>query len=192
MEYFVYTINEALELFGKEETLSLNRQISLWAKKLLIHTFNKKGFSFSPSIGYKENGKPFFINNKDIFFNLSHTKNFIAIAFSNTDIGIDIEKKRKYKKEIVKRFFHNKECSLLENIEDENLQDELFTRIWTIKEAYLKCTGKGIANNLNTFYITINDKNNTIFEIKDNDTPVSLIHLYDKKTQLYISICQTL
>ena len=39
----------------------------------------------------KENGKPFLKNNKNIFFNISHTDSGVAVVADEKPVGIDIQ-----------------------------------------------------------------------------------------------------
>lgn len=86
----------------------------------------------------EEKGKPY-IKNLDIQFNISHSRNMLAILISNYPCGIDIQKKVNCKyNEITKRFFSKEEAKSVENGGIEE-----FFRIWTKKEAFGKTTGKG-------------------------------------------------
>ncbi len=191
MEYYVYHIDEALILFGEDETLSKPKQISLWAKQLLIHKIQEKGLQFNTEINYNKEGKPFFVFNPSLQFSISHTNNYIAIAFCEKSIGIDIEKERKSKLEIANRFFHPKESEYLRNIKDIKEQNRAFTKIWTIKESYVKCIGTGIANNFKSFYIELPEPTlNQIPTIHNNSNLVKITSIYDKETKLFISICE--
>jgi 4'-phosphopantetheinyl transferase len=94
------------------------------------------------------NGKPFFPNLSDLFFNISHSSEGLAIAFSRREIGLDIEKINRPRSHlsIAKRFFSKSETAWLEA--DANGSAELFMKIWTAKEAMLKLSGDGIAHGL--------------------------------------------
>jgi phosphopantetheinyl transferase len=86
---------------------------------------------------YGENGKPILkIPLKKISFNISHSANNLAILIdSHKSIGIDIESELRPSKvgiQLAKRFFHEKEVSIL------------FSWIWSLKEAVLKSTGRGM------------------------------------------------
>jgi 4'-phosphopantetheinyl transferase len=191
MEYYVYHIDEALRLFGEDKNLSKPKQISLWAKQLLIHKIQEKGLQFDTEINYSKEGKPFFVFNSSLQFSISHTNNYIAIAFCEKSIGIDIEKERKSKLEIANRFFHPKEAEYLRNIKDKEEQNKAFTKIWTIKESYVKCIGTGIANNFKSFYIELPESTlNQIPTIHNNSNLVKITSIYDKETKLFISICK--
>lgn len=186
MEYFVYHIAEAQKQFGEDKTQSHPKQMSIWAKQILLQIIKEKGLEFNTAIECTIEGKPFFPFNKDIHFSISHTNQYIAIALSNTPIGIDIEEERKYKKALVERFLHPKEALYLETLQSQEEQDGAFTKIWTIKEAYVKCTGTGIANNFQNFYISLSQDQP---QIHTNQTPVEIKSIYHKDKKLYISIC---
>lgn len=194
MQFYIYGVEEAEKEFNRDNSLTNNKQISSWAEQYIIK--HSKGLDFQPIIAYGEKGKPFFQNNNSLHFSISHTQGYIAICFHNKPIGIDIEYLRKAKKEIVQRFFHPKEYEYLNQIQDQIILNQEFTRIWTLKEAFVKCTGEGIANNFKAFAI----KTNT--QVKDNiqeieiefetpqETKYQLFHQYLEENNLYLSICK--
>ncbi len=187
MEFFIYHIDKAKECFGIDLSLTHPKQISKWAKQFLIDIIKQKGLVFNTAIECTIEGKPFFVFNPNLHFSISHTKEYIAIAISDKQIGIDIEQERKYKKELVERFFHPKEVEYLNFLSNTNQQNQAFTKIWTLKESYVKCTGKGIANNFKSFYISFL---NNEPQIHNNETPVQIQSLFNKENQLYISISE--
>lgn len=111
---------------------------------------------------YSEQGKPAIahpIPQKPIFFNLSHSHGIALYAIVSTpEIGIDIE----YKDEslaflqIAKRFFGENEAALLASFPNSQKAD-IFFKIWTAKEAFIKALGKGLAFPLTDFEVTIED-----------------------------------
>ncbi len=94
--------------------------------------------AYDYDIEYAGNGKPVY-NNSDIHFNLSHAGDYVVCAVSDRAVGIDIEGPRKNAIKVAKRFFTQAECDW---IGDDNFR---FSRVWTLKEAYAKLTGEGIA-----------------------------------------------
>lgn len=64
---------------------------------------------------------------------------YIVCAVSDKAVGVDIERQRKNVIRVAKRFFTQAECDWIGN---DSLK---FSRIWTLKEAYAKLTGEGIA-----------------------------------------------
>jgi 4'-phosphopantetheinyl transferase len=71
---------------------------------------------------------------------------------ASTAIGLDIEPitRRPQWQKVVKRWFSSQEAAWLLAADDP----EAFLRVWTLKEAWLKATGRGIADNLQTLTVT--------------------------------------
>ena len=99
--------------------------------------------------GYGTYGKPFLEDFPDIHFNISHASGAIICAVSDWPVGIDMEKKRKINRRIMNKFFTESERNYV--FSENYQQDERFTRIWTMKEAYVKFTGKGLHQPFDTF-----------------------------------------
>jgi 4'-phosphopantetheinyl transferase len=95
------------------------------------------------------NGKPF-IKNFPLFVSISHSGNFVAAAFSENEIGIDIEVLRETNLAVAKKFCTNDDLEFLNC--KETGKNERFFKIWTAKEAYLKITGDGIKGINNISY----------------------------------------
>lgn len=111
-----------------------------------------------------ENGKPYFKDYPDFYFNISHSGDLIAVAFSSSSVGVDIEKLKDANFKIAERRFTDKEKQFIKN----NLD---FFYVWTRKEAYLKRTGKGLRQSLSTFGVL---DENTIKTFKADDYIVSV------------------
>jgi 4'-phosphopantetheinyl transferase len=91
-------------------------------------------------------GKPALLD-EALYFNISHTADSLLIAVANfPDIGIDIEavKLRRNFDSLAQRCFSEREyrgwCGL-----PAEMQAEVFYRLWTKKEAFVKAVGRGIA-----------------------------------------------
>ena len=95
-----------------------------------------------------ENGKPYFENEPDLFFSISHSAQYCVVVLSNIPVGIDIEKKKDAKERIAQRFFTPEEKERFTNC-DEDKKQELFYEIWCAKEACCKISGMGISRGLN-------------------------------------------
>lgn len=85
-------------------------------------------------------------------FNLSHAGDLIACGVvSRGRIGIDIEPvDRDVELGLASSFFAEKEIEELFSLPVER-QREHFLRLWTLKEAYIKARGEGMAIALNSF-----------------------------------------
>jgi 4'-phosphopantetheinyl transferase len=125
-------------------------------KYLNIHPYNVQ-------FQYSKKGKPTVIlsqNHNNLEFNMSHSNGLTLYGIiQEYSIGIDVEYKREMNDihMIAKRFFTEKEYQLLQDSSNgEKL--EIFFQLWTAKEAYLKCTGEGIASGLNKFEVVFKDK----------------------------------
>lgn len=122
-----------------------------------------------------EYGKPFLVGTPDFHYNISHTRNAIAVAVSRNPVGIDVEKIREYERGIVNSFFCQKEKTYIVNdIENESKH---FYEVWTKKEAYIKWIGKGLSMPLNSFDV-FDDKLSCCLET------------FEKRNYM-ISICRT-
>lgn len=91
-----------------------------------------------------ENGKPYFEKHPNICFNISHCDGMIACIIDNKPCGIDCETLRKSRFPTAKRVFSETELRTLEGLDGYDA-DRFFTSIWTLKEAFAKADGRGLA-----------------------------------------------
>lgn len=109
-------------------------------------------------------GKPSLskIHNKPGFhFNLSHSKQFMSVAFVNDAlIGVDVELMKPLKDhlEIAKRFFSYSEINQLNDFPKEKILEGFYT-CWTGKEAVIKLSGEGLSYPLKDFDVQLKDLN---------------------------------
>lgn len=101
---------------------------------------------------YGPQGKPSLKEYPDIYFSLSHSGTVAVLAVADAEVGIDVQKMLGYKDKIAKRFYHAKEQAYLAAVTDEKAKEELFYKIWSCKEGYIKYTGKGMSEELAGFY----------------------------------------
>ena len=92
-----------------------------------------------------EHGKPFLADYPEIYFNLSHCKNGIAVAVSDEPVGIDIESYRNPSDSLLRYTMNEEELRMI--IESE-YPIRTFTEFWTKKEAVFKLRGTGITHDL--------------------------------------------
>ena len=76
-----------------------------------------------------EKGKPYF-ENSNVFFSISHTDGYVAVAIGDSPCGVDIEGGREISKKIRTRFLNG--CDEANDLEE-----------WTKKESFGKLTGDG-------------------------------------------------
>jgi 4'-phosphopantetheinyl transferase len=86
-------------------------------------------------------------------FNLSHTTGLAAMAVAcEREVGVDVEhvKRRTVSPELADRYFAPEEAAQLRQLPGER-QQEAFFDFWTLKEAYIKARGLGLALPLDGF-----------------------------------------
>lgn len=118
-----------------------------------------------------DHGKPSLIPSSvipDIRFNLTHTEGLSAcIITAKKDCGIDAENTQRNNKlsAVAKRMFAEEELALLNT---ENIEQQ-FYYYWTLREAYVKALGTGIAGSSKEFYFDIDNTDlNVLMYHKDN------------------------
>ena len=137
------------------------------SKSLLCKVYKElfnKDFDIN-KIYYNEYGKPYY--DKDFYFNISYSKNYIALAISNVEIGIDIEEERRKNDRINNKILSNNEIIINNNILNN----------WVIKEAYTKYLGMGLKKDFTTF--NANDLLKDSF-LKDISTKEYYCYVYGK------------
>lgn len=93
-------------------------------------------------------GKPY-IEDCGVHFNLSHCGNLILAAFSENEIGADIELICRNGQSVVQRIFTQGERDYIAIAPSEKEAQRRFCEIWTAKEAYLKLDGAGLFGKMN-------------------------------------------
>ena len=103
----------------------------------------------------RSGGKPELIGKTDLRFSLSHTTDLGLVALTRgSEVGVDGETLRKIEAStIAARFFTEDEAKALTALDETNRHRSFF-RVWTIKEAFLKCEGHGIAGWLSRFDVS--------------------------------------
>lgn len=110
-----------------------------------------------------EKGKPFIVGVENVFFNISHSGDYVVCAVSDREIGIDIEKRAKARMEVAGRFFHEEEVAQLKILEEDK-RDQLFFNYWSVKESFLKYIGTGLTRPLNSFIVSFSGGGVSLFE----------------------------
>lgn len=107
-----------------------------------------------------EQGKPYIKGAEDFYYNISHSGEYVVLAYGRQELGVDIERIRDKDIAVAKRCFTDEEYAYIagDALDDVRCdviisQDERFFRIWTMKESYLKYTGEGISVPLNSFNV---------------------------------------
>lgn len=134
------------------------RRLSLGAELLLLHGLGQQGFHPGDVLyQYEEDGKPYLTGRPERHFNISHSGELAICAISSCRIGCDVEQVTTWRREVARRFFAEKEYKrILAQASDRERQD-LFFRLWTMKESFVKGIGKGLRLELDSFCINLDD-----------------------------------
>lgn len=124
---------KALTFDGNKRKIAVAEYFEL--KKLLKL---KENCDFS----YNENGKPLLFGHH---FNISHCDDVVCIAVSETPVGVDMEKTRKYDERFAQYILNDDELAF---IEKQQNKDQAITKLWTQKEATIKCLGLSMSTPL--------------------------------------------
>ena len=156
----------------------LKKALSLYFEKnKIIKDIDLKSFE----IKNNKYGKPYIKNLNDFYYNISHSGKYVVLAFGEKDVGVDVEYIDCGRDEVslinlAKRYFTEKEKRYV--FEDSSLMYNRFYEIWTGKESYLKCIGKGICAGLDSVDVTELWKNGLETRLLDEDYCISL---FEKK-----------
>jgi len=122
----------------------------------------------------------------DLRFNLSHTEGLIACAVAiGREVGVDVEHtSRHLTHDVAGRFFAPAEVTDLRSLPADE-QPRVFFDYWTLKEAYIKARGFGLALPLADFAFKLNPPNppGISFEPALEDDPKTWQFLQDWPTE---------
>lgn len=162
--------------------------LSLGAGLLLKKAFEKNGIEYEGAkFSCNEYGKPF-VENRSVFFSLSHSRSCVACAVSDRKVGCDIEAVRDVGGNLAKRFFSDSEYKTLLLCRTKEEKLDAFFRIWTAKESFLKAVGTGIRVSLKSFSVplgngevtqSVDDGKYYIFGNSENEYRISVCSLYN-------------
>ncbi len=108
--------------------------------------------------GFTAKGKPVFLNYPEIKFNISHAGHYAVAAFSDEyEPGIDIESSLRISNGIIYSFFTESERNMILSAPDDISKRLMFGRIWTVREAFLKSTGLGLATPRDAYETVMKD-----------------------------------
>lgn len=137
------------------------RQLQFMATRTLVRKCLSLYTGINPQdlpLSVEPKGKPF-LAGVPIKFNLSHCGNMAVLAVGlHNEIGVDIESitRNRGQRNIAMRYFHPQEIAHLALLNDAQ-HNQYFYRLWTLKEAFFKAIGTGIAAGLDKAAFTLAD-----------------------------------
>lgn len=153
--------------------------LSRWALAKVSGNYPDKVFECN-SNGKPLSGKP------GLYFNISHSGDYVVVSVSDFETGVDIERLRLNKMKVAKRFFSDEE---IRNIQMSEEPDARFSRYWSLKEAYLKYTGTGLTRELNSF--TVKEIKSGSYSILEEDSEMKELKIFHQQVNknYFLSVC---
>lgn len=158
----------------------LNKRQGLGAE-LLLNWAVKENMANAPfplDIKTGPYGKPY-CDALPFRFSLSHSGDFSACAICDREIGLDIQQLSEYKENLVRRSFTAQEREYVQASDDK---DMAFTKIWSMKESFIKALGTGLHTSLDSFSVMPD------FIVNINNSGRYCIHS-DFKENCFFSVC---
>ena len=118
-----------------------DKALAAGAHRLLLYML-KTEYGIAPAKAQwaaYEYGKPY-LQDADVQFNISHSGDMVMCAVCDGPVGVDIERIRPYSSRIPVRIMSPEEKKAYDAAADK---ETMFFAVWTLKEAYIKYTGRG-------------------------------------------------
>jgi 4'-phosphopantetheinyl transferase len=141
-----------------------------------------KGFGISHQLNISEDeqGKPYLTDHPAIYFNITHSKQYVACAISDQPVGIDVEVERDINQALAKRVMSDQEFTRYLAL---GATKEYFFQLWTLKESYMKYTGEGLRMSLKSMNFMFDDKT-----VTSNLADV-VFHTQQLASDCYLAVC---
>ena len=132
-------------------------------------------------IQYNTYKKPY-IQVDNLYFNLSHSGKWVVLAYGKSEVGVDIEEITVEDPGVREWCFSEEECRYIDAGKD---RDSSFTKLWTLKESYVKFIGTGLTDDLKNRSVFHPDRNAISFYSTEWDEHYFLsLCGYDKDVQV--------
>lgn len=119
---------------------------NITSKDLLTESLSNDYNITDYSLKYNENNKPY-LQDKNLYFNISNKRDITVLVLSNMEIGVDIEY-FVYNEKLAKKVCSKDELEVLDKVKNKEFY---FTKMWVIKESYIKMLGLSIKEDLKKF-----------------------------------------
>lgn len=161
-----------IELYLKKTDGNPSEEAHGLLRQILAETYQ----ICQPELCYGPQGKPYLPEGP--CFNISHSRGYVALAFSQWPIGLDVELVRAYHGALPERIFSKDEYQWFQ--ERDCCKVDFFT-LWTLKESYYKYLGTGLPGfpNGTEFYKT------DVWRLRGSDL---WFHVMEEKT-LLLTLC---
>jgi len=172
------TYNDLLKIISEENRERCRRfkfkedsLRTLYGELILRHVLNKQFSIKNEDVEILKGnaGKPY-VKGFPIYFNISHAGDYVVCAFSEQEVGIDIEQVKQVDLDIAKRYFCQSECEDL-FAKEASHRLEYFFSLWTLKESYMKWLGDGMSIALDSFFFKIKDEDISVVDVNRKTSP---------------------
>ena len=102
-------------------------------------------------------GKPLYAGDESIWFNITHSGDWVGCAVAHRPIGLDIQRIRSVHPALPRRVLSPTEQEYLMHSPDVD-RSSTFIRLWCLKESFLKAIGSGLATQWRGISIIIDGK----------------------------------
>lgn len=132
-------------------------------------------------------GKPYIKGLQRFHFNVSHSGHWVVAITDRQPVGIDIEQILPIDFQLVNHSFSRTE---IDDFDQKKEEDKLsyFYDLWSLKESYIKMTGRGLSIPLNSFTCRIINKQ-CLFLSSYEQKPV-YFKQYEIDSNYRLSVCQ--
>ncbi len=184
---------ESKSIFSKEDNQVIGSETKLkheiGYRMLDYYLKHRKNLESHFVLEKRDGKKPRLNEIKNVIFNISHSENLVIIGFCQEEIGVDCERIRQCRDNVVNKIFTKIQKEHLEKSYDKN---RYFTSIWTLKESFVKNIGTGIGYPLETVDVYIDENNNVIncmegynfTQLNIEDNIVSICTIQDKEVEV--------
>lgn len=154
--YWYKFIDIDKELSKVKKSKKLHKEAFNLLEEKLIEKFQFKKEDLKYKYGLR--GKPY-LEKSPFNFSISHCNEVVICGINRNSIGIDIEDIKNINRYVIKKSLTDLE------IKNMNLNDEIeeyFFRIWSLKEAFIKCIGEGLSYGMRNVEFEICNKDGSI------------------------------
>ena len=158
-----------LEVFTIPKTKNHREESEFCFEKLIEICKSKYNYTVDRDrIGKNKHGKPYFIDNPNLHYNISHSHGLGVILFDERPCGVDVEQIVEKKYDLSERFYSQREREWVNEVKDAKEHAKRLLAVWTGKEAYTKMLGVGLTVDLKTINIFDDEIWNKLTYINEN------------------------
>lgn len=132
-------------------------------------------------------GKPALASGEGFEFNLSHSGDWVVCVIDDAPVGIDVQRIEKADLDIARIYYSEEEYRNLMNKPDAD-KTSCFYDLWTLKESYVKFTGKGFSEEFTEFQIMM-DQAEGLKAFADGVQQSAFFKQYDLDPEYKLAVC---